>query len=368
MRLRTLTAPDMTQAMEMAKELMGEDAVIISSMRQPTGQGVQVTVAMDDEPEDTTPEPPLETAGENTLDIIDTETLGDMGATEPTIRRENPFIDNAKQLGTPPELKNDRDRACSALPDILAFHALPSKLTAALIKKAATRPLGQNRNMADMQLLLTELLPDFLRFDPIDLAKPGCYMLVGPAGAGKTTTIAKIAAQLTIEKRKILLISTDNKRAGGVEQLGAYAAIMDQPVEYAENKAELKEMLMNADDDATILIDSFGGNPYDFQEMKELGELAGMNIITPILMLPAGMDAGEAEEVARTFSFLNIQHMIVSKTDAAKRYGAVISAVLAAGLKLSHFTNSCKAIDPIEPLGAKEMANLLIQHQRDKFA
>ncbi len=367
MRLKTLSAPDMNEAMRMAKEMLGDDAVILSSMRQPKGQGVQVTVAIEDDEPDDLPETALELVETGEDESTDEEASTPQEPSEKQVVHENPYVKNAARYSKDHE-RDDRDRPCEMIEDILAFHAMPQELMQSVIEKANDAPHAAHGNIADTQALLTGVLPDCLTFDPIDFSQPGCFMLVGPAGAGKTTAIGKLAAELVMNKRELVLISTDNKRAGGVEQLSAYASIMDTPVEYAETKAELKDMLINAPDKATILIDSFGGNPYDFQEMRELGELASMNIITPILVMPSGMDAGEAEELARTFSFLSIEHVIISKSDAAKRYGAILGAAFSAGLKLSHVTDSPHVSKPLRPLDALGISQLLMQHQRDKFA
>ncbi len=59
-------------------------------------------------------------------------------------------------------------------------------------------------------------------------------MLVGPPGVGKTLTIARLAAQIAIQKHKLAVITTDNKRAGGVRQLQAFTDILELELSSAD--------------------------------------------------------------------------------------------------------------------------------------
>ncbi len=88
--------------------------------------------------------------------------------------------------------------------------------------------------------------------------KPMVFMLIGPTGMGKTTTLVKIAANYRLKKNKeIEIISIDNYRIGASEQLKAYADIMQIPFKKVSNKSELKIIVKKSKADL-ILIDTAG--------------------------------------------------------------------------------------------------------------
>ncbi len=83
-------------------------------------------------------------------------------------------------------------------------------------------------------------------------------MLIGPPGIGKTLTIARIAAKLTMDKQSLLVITTDNKRAGGIEQLQAFTNILGHPLKVAPSRAALAQYLKSAKKQTHVLIDTAG--------------------------------------------------------------------------------------------------------------
>ena len=120
--------------------------------------------------------------------------------------------------------------------ELAAFQALQSISTAA-------RDSGKL-----LQMGLEKLLDGYFAFEPLDFTKPGSrLMLVGAPGIGKTLTVAKMAAKLVMENKQstsgITIITTDNKRAGGFEQLNSLTSIMGIDLKAANDAKELKSIL-----------------------------------------------------------------------------------------------------------------------------
>lgn len=193
-------------------------------------------------------------------------------------------------------------------------------------------------------------------------------MMVGPPGAGKTIATAKIAARLVVDNKPIRVITTDSNRAGGAEQLAAFCQILGLELEIVASRKELKTMLADCDDGARVVVDTAGCNPYDFQELKNLGEFAHIGDIEPVLVCPAGFDSAEAEEIAGVFSFLDINRVLISRTDCARRFGSVLAVAATGDYAYSHFTSSPRAMGDLLPLNASALAHLLTQYQRERVA
>src|SRR5205823_14582927 len=96
-------------------------------------------------------------------------------------------------------------------------------------------------------------------------------MLVGPTGAGKTTTIAKLAARAAlIDGKRVGVVTLDNYRVGGVDQIRTFCDLIGVPLTVAENPAQLPETI-DASDELT-LIDTAGRSPKDIAAIAELAE------------------------------------------------------------------------------------------------
>ncbi len=98
--------------------------------------------------------------------------------------------------------------------------------------------------------------------------------LVGPTGVGKTTTIAKLAAGFpTAGKRKVGLITIDTFRIAAVQQLNAYAEIMDLPMEVVEDAKQMPAALERMSDVDLILIDTAGRSPRSDARISQLRQM-----------------------------------------------------------------------------------------------
>jgi len=139
-------------------------------------------------------------------------------------------------------------------------------------------------------------------------------MLVGPTGAGKTTTIAKLAARAAlIENRRVSVVTLDNYRVGGIDQIRTLADLIGVPVQVAESPAELANLLDPAND--LTLIDTAGRSPRDAAAIEELARhIDGLDIEVH-LVVPASSSAAQIDELMQRYRALAPVRLLFTKLD-----------------------------------------------------
>jgi flagellar biosynthesis protein FlhF len=178
--------------------------------------------------------------------------------------------------------------------------------------------------------------------DKLSTVNPGVFALVGPTGAGKTTTIAKLAARWTMRhgSQDLALVSTDAYRIGAREQLMTYARILGASVHSANSGQELSRVLEGLKSKKLVLIDTAGMGPRDVRLGEQLAALAqGAKGAEFLLALPAQGEGLALEEIVRAFAQVKPTACIITKLDEAASLGAVISTTLRHKLKIAYLCN-----------------------------
>jgi flagellar biosynthesis protein FlhF len=359
MRLKTFNASDIHIAMQMIRESMGEDAVIISTSPDPLGNGVNVTVATDTDDADYIP-PPIATIEPSQAKPTPKITASHRKP-QPTEPREfTPIYTRTTGIS-----QQSTEQVIREIEKILRFHAAPDYLVSKLLETARYINFEADASPEGINSALRKILDAAFQYTPLPIEKDNFrIMLVGPPGIGKTMTVAKIAAQVVMDKKKIVVITTDNKRAGGVEQLSAFTSILGLDLRVAGSRSELRKTLQESAPNSRILIDTAGTNPYDLAELKELSEFMGFDDIEPVLATAAGMDTSEAEDITRAFGFLGIRKLLVTRADTARRYGSILSAANAGALAFCNVSSTSKVIGEFRKMDAAYLAQLLLQHKQ----
>jgi flagellar biosynthesis protein FlhF len=186
--------------------------------------------------------------------------------------------------------------------------------------------------------------------------------LVGPTGVGKTTTIAKLAANYRLrEKRRVGLITVDTYRVAAVEQLRTYADIIDLPMEVVATPREMREAVARMGHLDLVLMDTAGRSPRDevrIQELKSMLAEAEPDEVHLVLSSTAG--AKSLIGTAERFADVGTTAVVLTKLDEAHSFGHLVSLVRECRLPVSYLTDGQNVPDDIQVAERAGMAEMLL--------
>ncbi len=189
------------------------------------------------------------------------------------------------------------------------------------------------------QELLSKVLP--IAEDNL-LETGGIVALVGPTGVGKTTSVAKIAAQFTIKHgpNQVALITTDNYRIAAHEQLNTYGRLLNIPVRVASSASELSHLIHSFSDKKLVLIDTAGMSQRDMKLIEQINTLKENDLmIKSYLVMSAATEYKAMNEIIDAFHIFKPHAAILTKIDEAATVGSAISSLIEHNLPISFITN-----------------------------
>lgn len=192
----------------------------------------------------------------------------------------------------------------------------------------------------------------------LEPGKPRLVALVGPTGVGKTTTIAKLAANFRLrDKRRVGLITVDTYRIAAVEQLRTYADIIDLPMQVVATASEMRQAVRGMADLDLILLDTAGRSPKDEIKLQELADvLAEAQPDEVHLVLSSVANASVLARTAQRFAAVGTTALILTKLDEAAGLGNLLPLLRDGALPLSYLTNGQNVPDDIAPADARSLA------------
>jgi flagellar biosynthesis protein FlhF len=218
---------------------------------------------------------------------------------------------------------------------------------------------------ARLNAIVAELIEqDIPIAGPIEIT-PGrrhLVALVGPTGVGKTTTIAKLAANYRLrEKRRVGLITVDTYRIAAVEQLRTYADIIDLPMEIVATPREMHQAVARMADLDLILMDTAGRSPRDEVKIQELKSMLAEAAPDEVhLVLSSVASASSLSKTAEQFAAVGTTALVLTKLDEAASLGNLLPLVRSSRLPLSYVTHGQNVPDDIAPAERGRLARIVM--------
>jgi flagellar biosynthesis protein FlhF len=215
---------------------------------------------------------------------------------------------------------------------------------------------------------LREAVESFLPIAPPIAAVDGTrrvVALVGPTGVGKTTTVAKLAANFKlVHGLRLGLVTVDTYRIAAVEQLRTYAEIIDLPLAVANDPTEMRRAIEGLGDVDLVLIDTAGRSPRDEVKIRELADfLAAARPDEVHLVLSATSGERSLRAAVERFAVVRADRLILTKLDEADGLGGILAVIGQANLPVSYLTTGQAVPDDIEPADRRRLAKLILGHE-----
>ncbi len=198
---------------------------------------------------------------------------------------------------------------------------------------------------------------------PIEKVKRSPYVvaLVGPTGVGKTTTIAKIAANLKLyHQKKVALISADTYRIAAIEQLQTFANIAGIPMNVTYSPEDMKEAIYKFRERDIILVDTVGRSQKNEEHLKHLRQFVEVaNPDETHLVLSLTTSFKNLMDIIRRFNVMRPNHFIFTKLDEAINTGNILNILYKYQIPVSYLTTGQVVPNDIATAEKMTLANLI---------
>lgn len=270
---------------------------------------------------------------------------------------------------TPVKEINPQEKMKSRITDLLYDNLIKNEVDSDIARQLIDIIKSQVKdgsNINDISAILYKLISGILgKPETLKLredGKPTVVVFVGPTGVGKTTTLAKIAANYSINhKKKVGLITADTYRIAAVEQLKTYAEILGMPIEVIYSISEINDAKEKYKDKDIILIDTAGRsnrNKTQFDELKMQVEACLADEVFLVLSTTTGMR--NCREILASYDFLKEYKLIFTKLDETPSLGIILNARRLTNKNLSYVTIGQSVPNDIEVANIDKITKKLL--------
>lgn len=367
MRLKTYIVGTMTEAIPLIKRDLGADALILNTKKIKTGgflgffqkDKLEVTAAID----------PV-AKQENDRERLRVEMPKESPIKQPAVQKEtaNELISelkNIKQFMVQQMTEDRLPEAFQLLKKHLAIQEVAEDIQTELIAKIISR-LGDKADQTLENVWpaarseIISLIETKHRPESVD--EPEIICFIGPTGVGKTTTIAKIAADYMLTRdKKIGLITADTYRIAAVEQLKTYGSILNLPVKVVDSAAELKKAIEDFAQCDIILMDTAGRNYQQKQYIDELERLLPDNSKVQInLVLSLTAKYEDMKKIIDNFQSIAMDELLLTKKDETSSSGAILNLISHYDIPIRYIANGQNVPDDILTVTSELVADFIM--------
>ncbi|WP_309121272.1 flagellar biosynthesis protein FlhF [Paenibacillus sp.] len=267
----------------------------------------------------------------------------------------------------PPAFDSIRSRLVQQ--DVLPELAAKLIKDSVVLLEEAGRPVSE-LSAAEAGAAVKSAIVELLTKRPIEQIRQDARIVhfVGPTGVGKTTTIAKLAAEQTLKFRKSIgLITSDTYRIAAIEQLRTYASILNVPLEVVFSALDLQKALDRMQDRDMILMDTAGRNFRNEMAVSELQSLLRIEERKDtFLVLSLSMKYSDMKAVTDNFFRFGVEKVLFTKADETATLGSIVNLLHDYPLSLSYVTDGQNVPDDINIANARNMADELVGEPHDE--
>lgn len=403
MEVKRFKAPDMHRALQMVRETLGDDAIILSNKKIPGG--IEVAAAYDESASAPVQNRKVATSKstlELELDKLQQESRNKAKQIERELqakRKPLPARPRAEKMSaldhyetrsrTPaPKVEEQQEELNSLRSELQSMRGL---LERQLHDVTWNAKVGQSPILADtyrrllsfgvstqvsrrlvqlvgdvkdtqtawkyaMGYLSSQIpvMPDNLQLEG------GIYALVGPTGSGKTTSIGKLAARYVMQygADEVALISTDTYRVAAHEQLRAFGRILDVPVKILPEGGDLAALLRQLRRKSLILIDTAGLTVSSDEQCSQLKALADVSDqVTTLLTVSATSQAKAMQTAYTQYIQADIDGCLITKLDEAVSLGEAMSFTVEKRLPVAYISDGQRIPDDIYPVDVDDLVD-----------
>lgn len=357
-------APDMRHALRQVREELGADAVIVSHRKVAGGIELEATV------ETSAAAAGLSTRGQGSpsAPVADqtsgagpdlqwqgggTSQASEWSQMQDEMRNMRALLEQQMSVSTWNQIEQRRP-AQAGMWRRLNRMGLDAELCRLLLAGFDEQRPATEAWQALMQDLAT-LLP-VMPSNPVQ--QGGLLALIGPAGAGKTTCIAKLATQYALAhgSEGLALVSTDRYRIGAQEQLRTVSKILNVPLLAARTESELGELLYRLRHHRLVLVDSAGLSRRDPQLGNQLAALDAVGDRLQVLqVLPATSQYSVMKADQHAYRCKRVSGVILTKLDEAASLGEPVSLLVRRNLALAYTSDGQNIPDDLAPADARQL-------------
>ncbi len=366
MQIKKFFAENYREALDQVKRQVGEDALILDTrpVKSVPGNkiGVEIIVALEEE------KPAIRTkASEKGYFEPPVEDFFDE-ANDPSIRAILFTLFSQTERGKVLGLKEHQMEIYSQL----VANGVNERLVSKILQKSERDSLNSPKSIEDQRSRLMDMIKKSIQCaGQIELVEsaPRVVALVGATGVGKTTTIAKLAADFAYrQQKKVALISLDAFRIGAIDQLRLYGEIMQVPVDLANSVDDFESLLLQHSDKDIIFVDTMGRSHQDENYTGELKQyFSKVKYLQIHLVLSLATEESLFDKYFRQFSPLGIDRLIFSKLDEGLKYGSLLNFSLRTRIPLSYYTAGQRVPEDIEVANKDTLIRLIFNQNQDRL-
>lgn len=404
MKIKKYLGKSFQEAFEKMKAELGDEAIILNSRtaRQSgvldfftSGQLYEITAAVD-HTDARPPSPQVPSSGKKKAKNPSvgyapppgqSRPPGNGDPARPAPAREQLRSDSLHQASQLSELKDeikDIKKVLNQVADFLKYSrmpALPEAFKNILkqlvdnevhedLAKAVVQTVYSHTNAADyssskvVRQNLFNLLSRMIKIaSPLETTRRAPYVvtLIGPTGVGKTTTVAKIAANAKLHHNKrVALISADTYRIAAIEQLQTFANIASIPMSVAYSPEDMREAIYKYRNEDLILIDTVGRSQKNNQHLKELQKFidaANPDEVHLVLSLTSSLRT--LLDIVKRFGIMKPNRFIFSKLDESSNAGNILNVLYKHQLPVSYLTTGQTVPNDILPAQKETIVQLI---------